>query len=288
MRKPPAVVTLVLLLLACAPPADRSPSPAPAAQTSRFEPVPDAVGRAIQKEFPGALPYAQAVDALLERLERFGIPAESILWGQSTCVDDITNTKNRRPRARVKGPFNFGGLAGLPFTGITGFEAFAHHVPDEGTALISVGPHVGYDEREGWGRIIRHDQHLSTSCCGSLAAALSKVQSGEPIPQTPVPDDYQQGVIEQFAWEHRDEITSSDEPLLALTRLIYVEAQNQVASYASKVKARHFKYAVVVGAIIVNTHFAYPDYLWVDRVSIFDVERNEWVEGGGWSPADGG
>jgi hypothetical protein len=59
---------------------------------------------------------------------------------------------------KIKGPFNFGGLAGLPFTGITGLNAFAHHVPEEGTALLFVGPHIGYNEKEGWGKILRHDQ----------------------------------------------------------------------------------------------------------------------------------
>ena len=39
--------------------------------------------------------------------------------------------------------FNLGGLAGLPFTGKTGFGAFAAHVPKDGHIFIVYAPHVG-------------------------------------------------------------------------------------------------------------------------------------------------
>src|SRR5689334_20155624 len=74
------------------------------------EHVPIEVAQAIEKEFPGALPYSIAIDSLLRHLSRLGISADQILWGQSTCVDDITNTKNKLVHPEIKGPFAFGGL----------------------------------------------------------------------------------------------------------------------------------------------------------------------------------
>jgi hypothetical protein len=35
-----------------------------------------------------------------------------------------------------------GGLSGIPFVGSTGFNAFAHHVPENGNILVMFGPHV--------------------------------------------------------------------------------------------------------------------------------------------------
>src|SRR6478736_3243652 len=121
--------------------------------TAAHEPVPAEVAQAIVNEFPGAMPYSIAIDTLLQHLSHYGIDANQILWGQSTCVDDITNTKDKLIHPEIKGPFTFGGLGGLPFTGVTGLEAFAHHVPEDGTALLFLGPHIGYNETEGWGRI---------------------------------------------------------------------------------------------------------------------------------------
>ena len=121
-----------------------------------------------------------------------------MLWGQSICVDDITNTKNKLS-PEIKGPFNIGGLAGLPFTGVTGLDAFAHHVPEHGTAILFVAPHIGYHEKEGWGKLLRHEQHHASSCCGALVAALSKLQKGELKKQAPDQDDYQEGIARGVA-----------------------------------------------------------------------------------------
>jgi hypothetical protein len=277
MRIPIRVFTIAFLCYACV-----QPSPLRETlrvnETNTFEMSPKVITRAIEKEFPGALPYKEGIDSLIEHLARFGIPTTSILWGQSTCVDDITNTKNKLI-PETKGPFNFGGLAGLPFTGITGLDAFSHHVPEDGTAILFIGPHIGYHEKEGWGKILRHDQHHTSSCCGALSAALSKLQKGELKPQVPSGEDYQEGMIEQLAYAHRDEILASPEPLIALTHVTYHEAVKLMSAYASKVRERHFKYAVVVGGIIINTDYRFPDYVWIEKISVLDVKKNIWLEG---------
>src|SRR6188768_3975734 len=162
------------------------------------EQIPREVTEAIEKEFPGAMPYKVAIDSLLQHLRRVGIASDQILWGQSTCVDDITNTKDKLIHPEIKGPFTFGGLGGLPFTGVTGLDAFAHHIPEDGTALLFVGPHIGYKEGEGWGKILRHGQHHSSSCCGALSAALDKLQKNEIKIESPSEEDYQEQVIEQL------------------------------------------------------------------------------------------
>lgn len=246
-------------------------------ETDSVKAAPLAIAQAIKNKFPNAVPYKDGIDTVVSYLNQFGIPAGSILWGQSTCVDDITNTKNKLI-PEIKGPFNFGGLAGLPFTGVTGLSAFAHHVPEDGTALLFVVPHIGYNEKEGWGKILRHDQHHASSCCGALAAALAKLKNAELKSQPPSQQDYQENIIEQLAYAHRNEILSSQEPILSFTRVIYHKAMKQMTDYVAKIKERHFKYAVVVRGVIINTDYTFPDYLWIERVSILDVEKNLWVE----------
>ncbi|HKH60844.1 MAG TPA: hypothetical protein VKA49_08435 [Flavitalea sp.] len=265
------------LLYACS-----GPSPAGDAskvnETASVKTPPAAAVQAIQNKFPGALSYKEGIDSLINHLKRFGIQPNNMLWGQSTCVDDITNTKDKL-MPEIKGPFNFGGLAGLPFTGITGLNAFAHHVPEDGTAILLVAPHIGYNEKEGWGKILRHDQHHTSSCCGALVAALATLQKSELKPQIPTQEDYQEGMILQFAYAHRSEILASSEPILSFTQLTYHEAVRQMAYYASKVKERHFKYAVIVGGVIINTDYMFTDYLWIETVSILDIQKNVFVEG---------
>jgi len=241
------------------------------------KPVPAEVAEAIKKEFPGAMPYDVAIDSLLQQLSRVGVSADEILWGQSTCVDDITNTKNKFAHRKIKGPFTFGGLGGLPFTGITGMNAFAHHVPEAGTALLFVGPHIGYNESEGWGKILRHGQHHTSTCCGALYAALEKLQRSEIKAGDLLAEDYQEQVIEQLALRHQDEILKSDKPLLALTRVVFDEAEQQMTQYAHAVHERHFAYAVVVVGVIINTDYAFNDYLWIDHVSVKDIKKDLWL-----------
>jgi hypothetical protein len=239
--------------------------------------IPHEVTEAIEKEFPGARPYHIAVDTLLHQLLRTGIRPEEILWGQSTCVDDITNTKDKSAHPEVKGPFTFGGLGGLPFTGITGVNAFAHHVPEEGTAMLFVGPHIGYNAGEGWGKILRHGQHHPSSCCGALYAALEKLQKNEIKKGQPSEDDYQEQIIEQLALGRQKEILAAKQPIVALTKFISKEAERRMTKYVHSVHERHFKFAVVIVGVIINTDYQFDDYLWIDHVAIKDIAKDTWI-----------
>ncbi|MBT1695424.1 hypothetical protein KK083_00960 [Fulvivirgaceae bacterium PWU4] len=269
-----SLLPLLVILISCAPKRTTTADVTPA---DSLKPVPPAVNEAIQHEFPGALPYATAIDSILARLARAGISSEDILWGQSTCVDDITNTKNKIVHPEIKGPFIFGGLAGLPFTGITGTVAFAHHVPHGGTAVLFLGPHIGYSTDDGWGKIHRHGQDHASTCCGALHAALDKLRQHTIHLATPSEEDYQEQTIEQLALAHQDEILSAKEPLVQFTRIVHSEAEKRMTYYASKVKSRDFAYGVVLVGVIINTDSAFNDYLWIDHFAIIDIENERWL-----------
>ncbi|MDZ7647813.1 MAG: hypothetical protein U5K54_11870 [Cytophagales bacterium] len=84
---------------------------------------------------PGAVPFDNYIDSLYIFLYTVhNIERDKVLLGQSSCTDDVINTKDSFIEHHVEGPFNLGGLAGLPFTGI--WIEPIEHVPDSGAALI--------------------------------------------------------------------------------------------------------------------------------------------------------
>jgi hypothetical protein len=230
---------------------------------------------AIERTFKGAVPFDEYVDSLLFFLYAVHkIAPNKILLGQSTCVDDVINTKNPFADHDIKGPINFGGLAGLPFAGVTGFNAFAHHVPDSGAALLFIGPHIGYSQTEGWGKIQREGQLETSACCGALVGALHKLHTpGLILKKEPDDIDYQEQVIEQLALRHKDEILASREPLITFTKLIYKEAERRV--HNTPLPGLKFRHLILIVGVIINTDHNYPDYIWVDHMTIYDVDKGK-------------
>jgi hypothetical protein len=226
---------------------------------------------AIDSVFKGAVPFDQYVDSLLFFLYAVHkIAPAKILLGQSTCVDEVIRSKNPFANHGIKGPFNFGGLGGLPFAGVTGFNSFAHHVPDSGCAVLFIGPHIGYSQKEGWGKIQREGQDEESACCGALAGALTKLQTpGLILKKEPEEVDYEEEVIEQFALQHKDEILNSPQPLITFTKLIYKEAERRV--HNTPLKGLKFKHLILIVGVIINTDHTEPDYIWVDHMAVYDV-----------------
>jgi hypothetical protein len=66
-----------------------------------------------------------------------------------------------------------GGLGGLPFTGSTGFGAFAAHVPTDGNLFIVFAPHVGIGPDGEVGKYLRDGQSSLSTACGAAIGALS-------------------------------------------------------------------------------------------------------------------
>jgi hypothetical protein len=230
----------------------------------------------VEKMFPGAVPFNNYTDSLLFFLYAVHrIKPETILLGQSTCVDDVLNTKSPFAGKMVKGPFNFGGLGGLPFTGKTGLSAYAHHVPDSGAAMLLVGPHIGYSIADGWGMLHREGQSHTSTCCGSLVAALDKLKAKAIVRQAPKEPDYQAQTLEQLALRHKRQILESKVPLVTFTKVVNGEVEKAMSNLPHE--EVRFRYLITVIGVIINTDVGYPDYIWVERMSILDMETQEYV-----------
>ncbi len=266
------LLLLALLTGSCAPTTDKPA--APVTEVSKEK----ALRSEIVKLFPGAVTFDRYADSLLFFLYAVHkIQPQKILLGQSTCVDDVLNTKSPFDEQLIKGPFNFGGLGGLPFTGISGMNAYSHHVPDSGAALLLVGPHIGYSEKNGWGWLHREGQAETSTCCGALVGALNKLQKpGEIVRKAPSEPDYQEQVIEQLALRHKSEILESKVPLVSLTKLVHEEVAKVMSTLPRE--DAHYRYIILITAVIINTDHSYPDYIWVDQMSIFDLETDTYLK----------
>jgi hypothetical protein len=199
-----------------------------------------------------------------------------ILLGVSTCVDDIIYTKNFHSHSEIKGPFHLGGLAGLPFTGLSGLEAFAHHIPDGGTMLLMIEPHIGITEKKGWGYIVRPEQHESSTCCGALMGTLSLLKKG--IKHGITEEDYQGDKILELADKHENEIMRARNQILELTRIISGDAERQIRKDVLNVDLEHVRYIIIVTGVLINTDYQYSDYQATNHLMVYDVSKKQFVE----------
>lgn len=240
--------------------------------------APKEIENKIKAEFPGAMRMSDFADTMISYVgKKYGVQPASMLLGTSTCVDDIIYTKDFHAHPDIKGPFHLGGLAGLPFTGISGLEAFAHHIPEEGAMILLVEPHIGISEQKGWGTVLRHGQEEASSCCGALMGALGKLDIGL-LTGDITEDDYQEDKIAAITLRHRDEIKKATLPSVAHTMVMSAEAEQQIMNYVSKVKITHIRYIFIITGVLVNTDFKYADYQYVEHFMVFDVAQNTFVE----------
>lgn len=81
----------------------------------------------------GAIDGKHTLEKAIPSLQKRGCDSENTLFAQSICPDEINHdnaditTLFSKHMGEV---FHMGGLAGVPFTGRTGFTAFSNHVPD--------------------------------------------------------------------------------------------------------------------------------------------------------------
>jgi hypothetical protein len=240
--------------------------------------APKEIEEALKSEFPAVMSASEFADSMLNHVAtRFQITPRLMLMGTSTCVDDIIYTKNFHLHPEIKGPFHLGGLAGLPFTGTSGLEAFAHHVPDSGTMVLIVEPHIGYSATAGWGYILRHGQTEASSCCGALMGTLSKFQKGT-LNAEITEDDYQGGKIAELTLKHNDEIKSAKNPIVALTKIASLSAEEQIRKHVLDIDLTHIKYVVIITGVLIDTDYQYTDYQSCNHILVYDVRQKKFVE----------
>lgn len=136
----------------------------------------------LEKNFPGAMTGKQAEALIAKELNMRGYTGENTLFADSSCPDEINHDDPLEDitslfQHRWGEIFPLAGLAGVPFTGKTGWGAFSSHCPKDGNIVILFAPHVGVDSKGQVGKVVREGQDGSSSACGAAIGALAAVKS---------------------------------------------------------------------------------------------------------------
>lgn len=133
----------------------------------------------VRKFFPKAMRQQDVVNAVVHLTHDAGIDRNNTLFSHSVCPDEINHDEHditERLRDHFESCFSLGGLAGIPFTGKTGFGAFAAHVPDNGNIFLLFAPHCGVSKEGCCGLIHRRGQAGKSTACGAAIGAYGAVK----------------------------------------------------------------------------------------------------------------
>ena len=116
-----------------------------------------------------------------------------------------------------------GGLAGLPFTGKTGWGAFSSHVPkNDGNIVVLFAPHVGISEEGVVGSIHRDGLEEISHACGPAISALDALKkdrkAGDMLNGYL---DNQMDIIKHLLQPHVDDIVKAPNEQVALVFKMY-------------------------------------------------------------------
>lgn len=206
----------------------------------------------VRKWYPRALTSIDTVNRLLDTIEKqLGLKPSQLMHADSMCCDDV-NAIQYPPRAyEMLGPFHLGGLNGFPFAGITGMNAFAHHVPENGAVVVFYAPHIGITKDGTIGEISRIGQRNNSACCGAAKGALARLIDGKIIDGNISSLDFQMNTIEQIFLHQKERILQSENNIFEATEVMYEAIDNRIEVL---VKETHYqcKYVFLIGAIFIN------------------------------------
>jgi hypothetical protein len=225
----------------------------------------------VKNHFPNAMDAKDTSIHFLGRMQiEHKLDISKVLMATSVCSDDI-NVPSTSFFSVLFGPFIMGGLGGLPFAGQTGMTAFAHHIPDEGSAFIFYGPHIGVTLEGDLGKMYRPRQEQTGNSCGALMLALSRFHDGGYRPVLNE-DDYQQMKLEESLLPYRDQILASDIPEKAITEATFEVIDKKIHKHLSTCKDE-FKVdkVTLLGGIIINTDYGLDDYFDPRNFEVIDM-----------------
>lgn len=229
------------------------------------------IAQHIKSNYPNALEIRSLEQKITSELNLNGFILSRTIWGTSICSDEINNSFNILSRQFVgPGPFHFGGISGIPFTGKTGVAAFASHIPTNGNAFILYGPHIGISKQGTVGEILRQRQNSDSTCCGSIIAGLNSISSGEGFETDPI-HDYQQHTVVNMLSKKKKEILAGNNTTMQSTEVAYEYIRDEIKSLVKgATNIPSGTKVFLMGGIVINTDF--------DKEDWFDIRDTELVE----------
>jgi hypothetical protein len=207
----------------------------------------------LKKYFPRSIDNIKLTEKIIYTLQRYNIDPTNTIYSDSICSDEINHEFNDLTTMLDRyfgSTFILGGLAGYPFTEITGFNEFAHHVPDDGNLFILFAPHIGISNTGKLGEYNRKHQNKESTCCGALIGAYNTLN---PHIESVVTNDHQLLSIIDDIKPLYDEVSKDKEPMLILVKKYYDIIEKEI----EKIINLHFgdknSKLILLGGIIINT-----------------------------------
>ena len=227
----------------------------------------------VKSHYPNAM---DAKDTSIHYLGKLvndkGLDVSKMLMATSVCSDDI-NVPSTTFFNVLFGPFVMGGLGGIPFVGETGMPAFAHHIPDNGSAFIFYGPHIGVTQEGELGRMYRPRMEQPGNSCGALMLALDRFKKDPTYTPSLRDDDYQQMTLEKVLLPKREEIVNAENPAKQITEETYKIIDQKIHEYIETCKGEfHADKVVLLGGIIINTDHGVDDYFDARNFEVIDLK----------------
>ena len=226
----------------------------------------------IRKYYPNALTTIDFMNKIIDYVEeKLDLEPAQIMFADSICSDDVNSIQYPVRTNEFLGPFKMGGLDGFPFTGLTGMQAFASHVPDEGAVFIYYGPHIGVSKEGVIGEINRFGQNKPSGCCGAANGALHKLIDNAIEPGHITEIDYQMNSIEQILFKQKERILNAKIPLYEATEIIYNAIDNRIEELVAAT-TYNCKYIVLVGGILINSDSDIGSFSSTKKFDVIDLK----------------
>ena len=236
----------------------------------------DVIEQKIKEQYPKAETGSYVTEKYLSYLsDHYKEDLKKMLSATSVCADDINvSTDFRRELTR---PFTLGGLGGIPFVGLTGMVPFSHHIPNNGSAFIFYGLHIGTTDEAELDQMRRPGQAGLSNGCGALMLALNRLEIEDEIyvPMN-VAYDYQQVLLERSIMPYKHDILISDRRKKAMTEVTYKKIDRQLHFLIRKAKDEfHCNRIYLLGASNINTSPESHDYVEVRNFEVIEQHHLE-------------
>jgi hypothetical protein len=225
----------------------------------------------ISRAVANACPIPEVLRRTRSWLSMHSFTPENTLFANGTCRDEINSSVVKCFADHWGEQFDLAGLGGYPSAGLTGFDAYAHHVPDGGNLLVLYGPHIGVTAEGVLGIVRRSGMAHDSASCGALLTFLARVRNDPSYSVTEDPLDSEQNALERALLPSVAQILDHSDPTAAVTETAF-EVIDQVVEQIIERSGVQDPIALV-GGVVVNTPGCFDDW--------FAPRRAEVVNAGG-------
>jgi len=234
---------------------------------------------AVLTTYPNAVLAEKFGTYLVNYLQNeFNVPADKVVMSNCVCSDDVNplvlpNNIGQMPTSvsTFLGPFQAGGLAGYPHTGVTGLLAWESHYYFGNSLVIFNTAHIGITKYNDVGFIYRKGQDNTLSnTCGAIGAANAWTISSSLAPTTgSFPNDYQQYTITNMLYPYKAGLTTGSfaQQMVFSTNMVAVSSSQWFL--ANTPTTGHYGTTpptdiYCCGGVFINTDYGYEGYVSID------------------------